>query len=70
MKYFILIILILTFSNHSFSQDTIKQQATLSESVIISLDDAVSGLLKKENLPGVAVGVWINGGGEYITAKG
>ena len=41
-----------------------------SEDIVEQLDSAVAFSIKYDDLPGVVVGVWVPGQGEYVVARG
>jgi D-alanyl-D-alanine carboxypeptidase len=42
----------------------------LSDDTVQKLDQLIAQQMREKNLPGVVVGVWVPGEGQYMTAKG
>jgi CubicO group peptidase (beta-lactamase class C family) len=51
------------------SEDT-SDNDRFSQTNVQELDSTIEQLMQDENLPGVVVGVWVPGEGEYVVAKG
>lgn len=69
-KYFISFILLLNLNIPVFSQDGINQEVKFSDATVKNLDSIISKIKADHNLPGVVVGIWIPGEGEYTIALG
>ena len=70
LKYFISFILLLNLNIPVFSQDGINQEVKFSDTTVKKLDSVISKIKTVHNLPGVVVGIWIPGEGEYTIALG
>ena len=44
--------------------------ARFSDDVVQRLDSAIATRMQQDNLPGVVVGIWVPGRGEYVVARG
>ena len=64
------ILIAVIFLNSAFSQDLINQEVKFPDATVNKLDSIVAHIKSKNNLPGVAVGIWIPGEGEYTSAIG
>src|SRR4028119_1756137 len=47
-----------------------QEAPSFSDDVVKRLDEAVADQMQYNDLPGVVVGVWVPGEGEYVVAKG
>src|SRR3712207_3323160 len=47
-----------------------KEEPRFSDDIVERLDEAVADQMEYNDLPGVAVGVWVPGEGEYVVARG
>ncbi len=67
-----LVVVVLLLSIVSFSGCTNNDRPTphFSEDIVEQLDSAIAFSMKYDDLPGVVVGVWVPGEGEYVVARG
>src|SRR3712207_637981 len=67
-----LVVLGLLLTLVSFSGCGNHDRATphFSEDIVEQLDTAIASAMKYNDLPGVVVGVWVPGEGEYVVARG
>ena len=56
--------------NTGFSQNGINQEVKFPASTINKLDSVIGKIRAEQNLPGLVVGIWIPGEGEYTIALG
>jgi D-alanyl-D-alanine carboxypeptidase len=47
-----------------------QEDSGFSDETVQRLDDAIAKQIKENDLPGVVVGVWVPGEGEYVVARG
>jgi D-alanyl-D-alanine carboxypeptidase len=67
----LLVVLVLLLSVVSFSGCSNDRAAPhFSEDAVEQLDSAIAFSMKYDDLPGVVVGVWVPGEGDYVVAKG
>jgi D-alanyl-D-alanine carboxypeptidase len=71
-KIALLVVAVLLLSVVAFSGCGNHDRATphFSEDVVERLDSAVASTMEIDDVPGVVVGVWVPGEGEYIVARG
>jgi D-alanyl-D-alanine carboxypeptidase len=73
-KFFVFVGLVLLFFStllSSFACSNGEQGTSgFSDDKVERLDKAISVEMQENNLPGVAVGVWVPGEGEYVVARG
>jgi D-alanyl-D-alanine carboxypeptidase len=56
---------------YSFACSNDQQGSSgFSEETVRRLDNAIAKQMQENNLPGVVVGVWVPGEGEYVVARG
>lgn len=70
LKYFFSFILLINLNIPVFSQDGTNQEVKFSDATVKKLDSVISKIKADHNLPGVVVGIWIPGEGEYTIALG
>lgn len=74
MKPFVIIGLVLLIFSTLFSSFACSNgeegSSGFSEDTVRRLDNAIAKEMQENNLPGVAVGVWVPGEGEYVVARG
>ena len=72
MKTITYLVLIFTviYLNLAYSQNVINQEVKFPDATVNKLDSIVAQIKSENNLPGVAVGIWIPGEGEYTSAIG
>lgn len=69
ITYLVLIITVI-YLNLAYSQNVINQEVKFPDATVNKLDSIVAHIKSENNLPGVAVGIWIPGEGEYTSAIG
>ncbi len=70
IKFFFSFIILFILTNTGFSQNGINQEVKFPASTVKKLDSLIAKIRAEENLPGLVVGIWIPGEGEYTIALG
>jgi D-alanyl-D-alanine carboxypeptidase len=66
----LVLVLLLTFVAFSGCGNDAQDDSRFSDDVVKQLDAAIAQEMKYNDLPGVVVGVWVPGEGEYVVARG
>jgi D-alanyl-D-alanine carboxypeptidase len=64
------LILLLTFVSFSGCGNNTQDDSRFSDGVVQQLDSAIAQEMRYKDVPGVVVGVWVPGEGEYVVARG
>ncbi len=70
IKFIFCFLLMLILINTGISQNGINQEVKFPASTINKLDSVIAKIRAEQNLPGLVVGLWIPGEGEYTIALG
>jgi D-alanyl-D-alanine carboxypeptidase len=66
----VVVVLLLTLVSFSGCGNRDRPTPHFSKSIVERLDSAIASEMKYSDLPGVVVGVWVPGEGEYVVARG